>query len=389
MTPRRSASAARARRGVARAARTTARARRRAGGTASRAGARRTAAASRSRCSRRRSRWWAEDLRRGRSSSRARTSCSSTGAPRSRETRAWVSRSMLPRGARIQPSRRPPQKLLLALPRVRVSGANEANGRGIDRPSSASAWCASSTTAMVRERGAGGRRTPRAGRRSSGGRWGSGSPGSGRPASARSGAARPRPRRGPSRRDRPGRAPAARPRAAAPGWRWGSTGDSTCTRWPGAGEGLRHDRDGAQCARGHHDLAGVGRQPPRVVRRRDRLLERRQPGGVVAVPGEVRRQVVHRGGVRLGQAGRGLRGRAVEVDGVLVPRPGEQRPVVGAGPTTRERREGAGATARRGVPRVAPVPRRRGSPWCGRPRAPRSGRARWAAGRRRGSGRRR
>ena len=131
------------------------RARRWGGGTASRAADGRTAAASRSRCSRSRSRWWAETCAPS-VSRRARTSCSSTGAPRSRETRAWVSRSMLPRGARIQPSRRPPQKLLLALPRVRVSGANEANGRGIDRSSRASAWCASSTTAIVRDR----RRTP-------------------------------------------------------------------------------------------------------------------------------------------------------------------------------------------------------------------------------------
>ena len=41
-------------------------------------------------------------------------------------------------GQRIQPTRRPPQKLLLALPRVIVvSGAYDANGRGIGRPSSA------------------------------------------------------------------------------------------------------------------------------------------------------------------------------------------------------------------------------------------------------------
>ena len=59
---------------------------------------------------------------------------------------------MAPRGARIQPSRRPPQKLLLALPTVIVSGAYAANGRGIGCPSSASAWWASSTTATVRAR---------------------------------------------------------------------------------------------------------------------------------------------------------------------------------------------------------------------------------------------
>ena len=64
-------------------------------------------------------------------------SCSITGAPRSRVTRAWVSRSIWSRGARIQPTRSPPQKALLALPTVIVSGAYAANGRGISCPSRA------------------------------------------------------------------------------------------------------------------------------------------------------------------------------------------------------------------------------------------------------------
>ena len=267
---------------------------------------RRTAAASRSRCSRSRSRWWAETCAPS-VSSRARTSCSSTGAPRSRETRAWVSRSMLPRGARIQPSRRPPQKLLLALPRVRVSGANDANGRGIDRSSSASAWCASSTTAIVRDAAqvAGVLLALGVGHQVAGGVL------EVRDQVGQRGRVLPQPGR-----DRV-EVPAVgidrgghQPGAPVP-QRLGRVGvHRRLDLHPLArgGEGLRHDRDGAQCARGHHDLAGVGRQPPRVVRRRDRLLERRQPGGVVAVPGEVGRQVVHRGGVRLGQARAGTAG---------------------------------------------------------------------------------
>ena len=108
----------------------------------------RRAAARASRCSRSRPRWSAHSSSRRRSS-RAATSCSSTGLPRSSATRASISRSSTPSGQRTHPIRRPPQKLLLVLPSVTVSGARAANGRGIGRPSRARDWCDSSTTGVV------------------------------------------------------------------------------------------------------------------------------------------------------------------------------------------------------------------------------------------------
>ena len=70
----------------------------------------------------------------------------------------------------------------------------------------------------------------------------------------------------------------------------------------GADQGLG---DHHQCRQGtghDHDLRRVGGQPALVVRRRDRLLQGRQPRGEVAVSAEVRREVRRRVGVRRGDA---------------------------------------------------------------------------------------
>ena len=64
-------------------------------------------------------------------------------------TRALVSRSIWSSGARTQPTRRPPQNALLALPTVMVSGAYAANGRGISCPSRASITWDSSTIGVT------------------------------------------------------------------------------------------------------------------------------------------------------------------------------------------------------------------------------------------------
>ena len=64
-------------------------------------------------------------------------------------TRDLVSCSIRSSGARTQPTRSPPQKALLALPTVIVSGAYAANGRGIGCPSMASITWDSSTIGVT------------------------------------------------------------------------------------------------------------------------------------------------------------------------------------------------------------------------------------------------
>ena len=127
------------------------------------------------------------------------------------------SRSMSASGARTQPRRSPPQNDLLALPIVIASV-----GVGRERTRHVVGQPGRERERLVglvddgRRAGAGERvrRAPRAGCRSSGARWGSGSRGSGRRAAARSGAGSRRARRGPSRRGRrwpaTSRAPACR-----------------------------------------------------------------------------------------------------------------------------------------------------------------------------------
>ena len=57
---------------------------------------------------------------------------------------------MCSRGARIQPTRRPPQQSLDALPMVNASVANAANGTGIDASDRQVDCRVSSTMAIVR-----------------------------------------------------------------------------------------------------------------------------------------------------------------------------------------------------------------------------------------------
>ncbi len=119
------------------------------------------------------------------------------------------------------------------------------------------------------------------------------------------------------------------------------------------GQRLRDDRGRRQSARRHHDLVGVGRQPAGVVRRGDGLLQPGEPGGEVAVPAEVRRQLGRGLGVRRREPGRRGGGRAVQVDRLVVAGAGEQRAVVGPGPPAGHPGEGARAAAGLGVPAVA------------------------------------
>ena len=354
-----------------RAARTTAPARRSAAGTATRAGARRPP-----RPARRAARAAGPGARRGSArGSASRWSARAARAPARRGRGRPGPGSAGPSG-RGAPGSSPgagrPRSDLLALPIVIVSGAYAANGRGI-------------CLALERERlvrlvdhgdragaRAGGRRTPRAARRSSGGRSGSGSRGSGRPAAARSGAGWRRRRRGPSRRGRPG---AGTSRAPAVPDRLGGVGvDRRLDEHPvaGPGERLRHDRGRGQRARRDHDL--LGRRSAGRARRtspRSRACSRGQPGREVAVPAEVRRQL-GRAPRRRRRRGPGGAEAAAQLRSIasVVAGPGQQRPVVGAAPAARHAGEGARAPAAPRRTRRRAARRTPGSPWSGEtPRA--------------------
>jgi hypothetical protein len=108
-------------------------------------------------------------------------------------------------------------------------------------------------------------------------------------------------------------------------------------------QGLSHDGESGERPGHHHDLRGVGRQPARVVRRGDGLLEHGDAGGEVAVAAEIARQVLECLGVRRPDARHGGRRRGVEVDDVVAGGRRREGPVQSAAAPARQPGVGAGA----------------------------------------------
>ena len=194
-------------------------------------------------------------------------------------------------GARIQPSRRPPQKLLLALPIVIAPGEYAANG-----PRHLLALQRQRLVRLVDDRhGAGAAQV--GGVRLA---LGVGHQQAGGVLEVRDQVGQPRapsaaaPRRTASRSQPSGSTGEAPSRAPPVPHRLGRVGvDRRLDQHPVArtGERLGDDRGRGQRAGRDHDLLGVGRQPARVVGPGDRRLELGQPGREVAVAAEVGRQL--------------------------------------------------------------------------------------------------